>query len=91
MQTLFELGQMVATPGALSALEDSGQNPGDFLSRHIAGDWGDICPEDRGLNEVALAARARILSVYTLKTGVKVWIITEADRASTCILLPSEY
>lgn len=91
MKTLFELGHMVATPSALSALEAAAQNPGDFLSRHIAGDWGDICQEDQGLNEIALATGARILSVYTLKTGVKVWIITEADRASTCILLPEDY
>jgi hypothetical protein len=91
IRPLFPLGQCVATPGALAALEEAGQTPVDFLNRHIAGDWGEIHPDDRGLNEQALRDSARIFSVYRTSRGVKVWVITEADRASTCILLPDEY
>jgi len=75
----------------LAALTEAGQTPGDFLSRHVAGDWGEIDPEDRGLNEEALREGARVFSVYRTSKGAKVWVITEADRASTCILLPDEY
>ena len=88
---LFSLGQCVATPGALAALEEAGQTPADFLARHVHGDWGEVHPGDRGMNEQALKDSARIFSVYTTAKGVKVWVITEADRASTCILLPDEY
>lgn len=91
VRPLFPLGQCVATPGALAALEEAGQSPADFLSRHVAGDWGEIDREDKGLNEQALKEGARIFSVYRTSKGVKVWVITEADRASTCVLLPDEY
>lgn len=91
VRPLFSLGQCVATPGALAALEDAGQTPADFLNRHVADDWGEIDAEDKGLNEEALRDDARIFSVYRTSKGVKVWVITEADRASTCILLPDEY
>jgi hypothetical protein len=91
VRPLFPLGQCVATPGALAALEEAGQSPADFLNRHVAGDWGEIDREDRGLNEQALKEGARIFSVYQTSKGVKVWVITEADRASTCVLLPDEY
>jgi hypothetical protein len=91
LQPLFPLGQCVATPGALAALEEAGQGPADFLDRHVHGDWGQIDPGDRGANEQALQDDARIFSVYTTSKGVKLWVITEADRASTCILLPDEY
>jgi hypothetical protein len=87
----FPLGQLVATPGALAALVASGQAPAEFLARHQAGDWGDLCPEDRRANEQALRQGARLLSAYHTAKGVKLWIITEADRSSTCILLPEEY
>jgi len=87
----FPLGQCVATPGALAALTEAVHTPGEFLSRHVAGDWGEIDPEDRGLNEEALREGARVFSVYRTSKGAKVWVITEADRASTCILLPDEY
>jgi hypothetical protein len=72
-------------------MEEAGQMPADFLNRHVAGDWGEIDPDDTGLNEQALKDGARIFSVYRTSRGVKVWVITEADRASTCILLPDEY
>lgn len=91
MRPLFNLGQCVATPGALAALEDANQEPAEFLGRHVHGDWGEIDPTDKGLNEKALEEGARIFSVYRTSRGVKLWVITEADRASTCILLPDEY
>ena len=88
----FKLGQTVATPGALEALEESGQNPSDFLSRHVQGDWGILDDEDKQLNDQALIDGSRILSAYTTDKGnTKLWVITEADRSSTCLLLPEEY
>ena len=87
----FELGQVVATPGALEALEKSGQSPAAFLSRHARGDWGDLCEEDKQLNDQALLDGSRILSSYRTGNDERIWIITEADRSSTCCLLPSEY
>lgn len=87
----FPLGQVVATPGALEALKDSGQHPADFLDCHAAGDWGSVCDEDKRLNDAALVSGERLLSAYTTLKGAKLWIITEADRSSTCILLPEEY
>lgn len=91
MASRFPLGQIVATPGALEALATSGENAASFLRRHVAGDFGDICDEDRRLNEEAIQEGSRILSAYALKSGERLWVITEATRASTCILLPSEY
>lgn len=88
---LFSLGQCVATPGALAALDEAGQTPAEFLNRHVRGDWGAIDPADKGLNEQAIRDGDRIFSVYVTAKGVKLWVITEADRASTCILLPDEY
>ncbi len=87
----FFLGQLVATPGALQALQDAGQNPLEFLHRHQHGDWGDLTDEDKRENEFSVTRHLRILSAYTLTTGVKIWIITEADRSATTILLPDEY
>ena len=87
----MRLGQIVATPGALAALEESGEQPSEFLSRHACGNWGDLCEEDRRENEFSLAHGFRVLSSYKLRNGAVIWIITEADRSSTTILLPSEY
>ena len=87
----FELGKLVSTPGALAALVTAGQTPMEFLSRHIAGDWGQVDKADAAENELSIKEGFRILSVYTLKSGTKIWIITEADRSSTCVLLPEEY
>ena len=87
----FLLGQLVATPGALAALQDAGQNALEFLSRHQHGDWGDLSEEDKQENEFSILNDLRILSAYTLTTGVRIWIITEADRSVTTILLPEEY
>jgi hypothetical protein len=91
VKPLFPLGQVVATPGALAAIEKSGQQPGDFLARHVSGDWGEVHPEDVKENEFSLKHGFRLLSAYHTSAGDKLWVITEADRSSTCILLPEEY
>jgi hypothetical protein len=90
-KSTFSLGQTVATPGALRALEESGQSPGFFLDRHVQGDWGTLDAEDWAANDQALVDGSRILSAYKTLKGVRLWIITEADRSSTCCLLPEEY
>lgn len=91
MKSLFTLGHVVATPGALAAIEKSGQQPGDFLTRHVSGDWGEVPPDDIKENELSLQHGFRLLSAYRTGAGDKLWVITEADRSSTCILLPEEY
>jgi hypothetical protein len=92
----FPLGQVLATPSALEALEASGQAPTDFLTRHVRGDWGEICEEDKELNDQSLLDGSRILSAYRTGKGVKIWVITEAaddggQRSATTLLLPEEY
>ena len=87
----FQLGQVVATPGALEALREAGDEPMMYLMRHQSGDWGDVPEEDAKENEFSVENGFRILSAYTLKDGTKIWVITEADRSSTCMLLPFEY
>jgi hypothetical protein len=88
----FKIGQLVITPGALAAITESGEPPLQFVSRHVSGDWGCLCDEDKRLNDEAVKDGSRIFSAYLLKDGTtKVWVITEADRSSTCILLPDEY
>ena len=88
---LFPLGQIVATPGALAALEEAGQQPVTFLQRHQSGDWGDCGEEDKQENDLSVREGFRIFSVYHTSRGRKIWVITEADRSSTCFLLPDEY
>lgn len=90
-QIKFSLGKLVATPGALAALRESGQRPWDFMVRHMAGDWGEVDAEDKAANDLALMDGSRLLSAYTTTKGQKLWIITEADRSVTTILLPSDY
>jgi hypothetical protein len=90
-QPLFDLGQLVATPGALAALEKAGQNPMDFLSRHVTGDWGELPEEDKAENQLSLEKGFRLLSSYRTAAGEKVWAITESDRTVTTLLLPEEY
>lgn len=87
----FTLGKVVATPGALEALMTSGQSATEFLNRHVSGDWGELDPEDQQANEQALIDGTRLLSAYRLNDGTKMWVITEADRSATTLLLPSEY
>ena len=91
MKPLFPLGHVVATPAALAAIEKSGQQSGEFLARHVIGDWGDLDAHDRAENEFSLQHGLRLLSAYHTSAGEKLWVITEADRSSTCILLPEEY
>jgi hypothetical protein len=88
---LFDLGQLVATPGALAALEKSGQSPMDFLSRHVTGDWGDIPEEDRKENQFSLEKGFRLMSSYKTTAQDVVWVITESSRSHTTLLLPDEY
>jgi hypothetical protein len=87
----FSLGQILATPGALEALEESNQSPSDYLAMHMNGQWGDVCPEDAEENELSIREGFRILSSYKTNKGVRIWVITEADRTVTTLLLPSEY
>jgi hypothetical protein len=87
----FPLGQIVATPGALQALTEAGDFPASFLQRHVVGDWGELDEEDRQENERSVSAGCRLLSAYATSTGIRIWVITEADRSATCILLPEEY
>jgi len=87
----FSPGSIVATPGALAELEASGDDPLAYLVRHIAGDWGDVDESDRRENELSLVHGFRLLSAYALNSGTKIWIITEADRGVTTVLLPEEY
>lgn len=95
-QPRFSTGQVLATPGAIDALEKSGQSPNEFLAKHVRGDWGDVSGEDKAANDQSLIDGSRILSAYRTSKGEKLWIITEAcddrgRRAATTILLPSEY
>ncbi len=87
---MFPLGQVVATPGALDALAAAGVTPTALLARHAAGDWGDVPPEDAAENERSVARGFRIISSYPVGDE-RMWIITEADRSATTLLLPSEY
>jgi len=92
MRRCFPLGRVVATPGALAALETNGQPASAFLDRHASRDWGDaLGEEDRAANDEALRIDERLLSAYYLRNGQKIWIITEWDRSVSTVLLPSEY
>jgi len=84
------LGRVVATPEALKLLSEEGENPFAYLARHATGDWGELCAFDRRQNEIALRDGLRVFSSYDASTG-RIWIITEADRSITTILLPEEY
>ncbi len=91
MGRLFGLGVVVATPGALELLAATGTDPTELLRRHQGGDWGDVDAHDRRANNAALKHGTRLLSSYALPSGAKVWILTEADRSATTMLLPDEY
>ena len=88
---LFSPGRTVATPGALALLEEANRSPSEFLSRHLRGDWGELCQEDKTENELSLKHGFRLLSSYPVNDTTTLWIITEADRSVTTLLLPSEY
>jgi hypothetical protein len=87
----FPLGRVLATPGALAAFDEAHESPFAYLSRHFRGEWGDLSPEDWAANDRALTTGSRLLSAYVLGSGEPIWIITEADRSTTTILLPDEY
>ena len=87
----FPLGRVVATPGALGALEKAEQLPAEFLDRHVNGDWGDVPDADKQENELSVEQGFRILSAYTTSAGDHIWVLTEADRSVTTLLLPEEY
>ncbi|PQV51902.1 hypothetical protein [Paraburkholderia sp. BL21I4N1] len=89
---LFPLGRLLATPGAIDLLDRTGTNATSLLHRHQCGDFGDLCASDVQANRDAILTGARILSCYRIGARQeKVWVITEADRDATTILLPSEY
>jgi hypothetical protein len=100
---LFSLGVVVATPGALDLLAQYPEAAASILSRHQAGDWGEVDEHDRRENELSVREGFRILSVYQLDRALadaageppdpraRLWVLTEADRSSTSLLLPSEY
>lgn len=89
--SLFPPGRIVATPGALALLEKVKKSPSEFLSRHLRGDWGELCQDDKTENELSLKHGFRLLSSYPITDSDTLWIITEADRSVTTLLLPSEY
>lgn len=89
IQTLFQLGRLFITACANSELHAE-DVLGD-IKRHAQGDWGDLCAEDRRENELSLKEGFRLLSVYKDRSGTTYWIITEADRSCTTVLLPSDY
>jgi hypothetical protein len=88
---LFSLGRLLVTPGAMSEIHTAGASMLDLLNRHQHGDWGDTGDYSRDENDFALQWRLRLLSCYTLSNGASVWVIKEADRSATTILLPDEY
>jgi len=85
----FAVGQLLMTPNAMDRLNNSDIQ--SALRRHAAGDWGDCCSEDRQANEEALIHGGRLFSVYHNDEELKFWIITEADRSATTVLLPEDY
>ena len=88
---LFALGHVVATPGALDLLDRTATNAYDLLQRHQRGDWGSVPIEDAEENRNSIETGCRILSSYFLNATERLWIITEADRSVTTLLLPDEY
>lgn len=91
LRPAVEVGLVVATPGALDAARVAGVRLQAYVARHEQGDWGDVCSEDALANENALRYGGRLLSAYRLPDGERVWVLTEADRSSTTVLLPMEY
>lgn len=87
----FPPGRVVATPGALDALTAAQTAPSELVGRHLMGDWGMVPKEDARENELSLKHGFTLMSSYPLRTGERIWIITEADRSGTTLLLPTEY
>ncbi len=87
----FEMGQLVATPAALALLEETGTDYMLLLRRHMHGDWGNLGDEDKRANDTATKLGGRIFSSYNVTDTQKIWIITESDRSSTCVMTPEDY
>jgi hypothetical protein len=90
-EPMFALGQVVATPGALSAMTELGIAPLSLIHRHVRGDWRDLGANDQQQNWLAIRSGLRVFSSHKIGTSTKIWIITEADRTSTTLLLPEDY
>lgn len=88
---LFELGDIVVTPGALQSFVLAEELPLPYVLRHITGDWGDLPQEDVEANKRAVKGSAQVFSSYKLSTGIKIYVITEGDRSVTTLLLPTDY
>lgn len=88
---IFNLGRVVVTPNALRLLEQHGISPLTLLKRHVTGDWGDVPADDARANQHALKPGCRLFSSYRIATDATIWLITEADRSVTTLLLPSDY
>lgn len=88
---LFPLGTVYLTIGSKETLLESNQDAFSFLEKHQTGNWGELCENDKKENELSVKEGFRILSSYKTAKGEKIWVITEADRSSTTVLLPSEY
>ena len=91
IKPLFKTRQIVITPGAIGAFFEKPDTPFTYLKRHFSGDWGNLDPQDVLSNIEAVHNDLRVMSVYDTKDGTRIWIITEADRSVTTILLPEEY
>jgi hypothetical protein len=87
----FQLGQLFMTPGAIEALEEAGQSPQEFISRHARLEQGELLNEDHRENLFSVDKHLRIFSAFKTTKGAKLWCITEADRSCTTLLCPSEY
>ena len=87
----FNLGEIFLTPGALEALEEAGQDAAEFINRHARLEQGELCEDDYKENLFSVDKELRIFSAFKTAKDVKLWVITEADRSATTILLPSEY
>ena len=87
----FPLGKIITTPEAWAALERAGQSPLEFLIRHVGNDWGEVCGEDWKINDQSLENGSMLLSAYRTAKQERLWVITQADRRCTTILLPDEY
>ena len=90
MRGRLPLGRVVATEGALRVMAEAEKDPLSYLARHAAGDWGELCSQDRWENELSLRHGWRVLSSYPVG-DTRIWVITEADRSATTLLLPEEY
>lgn len=91
-QPRFRAGQLVMTAGVNDLVQRGALNPVPYLRRHLDGDWGDLCDDDRRQNDVALkSGEDRLFSSYQVTSDLKLWIITEWDRSVTTLLLPEEY